>query len=251
MIETAKRFDNRVENYVKYRPHYPREVLDFFRNGLDLQKSSVIADIGSGTGISAKLFLENGNRVFGIEPNKLMREASEKYLEKYPNFKAIDGTSENTTLADKSVDFIIAAQAFHWFDTAKTLTEFRRILREDGFIALIWNERQLASNEFLRKYENFLTEFGTDYKNVRHDNITKESLNEFFNTNINQKTFENSQTLDFEGLLGRMISSSYMPSEENPRFPEMKKSLKRLFAERSEKGKIQVLYNTNILYTKL
>ncbi|MGI8543802.1 MAG: class I SAM-dependent methyltransferase [Aridibacter sp.] len=250
-MKTVSRFDNRVENYVKYRPHYPLEVLDFFRDELDLQKSSVIADIGSGTGISSKPFLENGNKVFGVEPNELMRKASLEYLKDYPNFKAIDGTSENTTLEDKSNDFIIAAQAFHWFTTAKTLTEFRRILRENGFVALIWNERQLNTNKFLRDYEKFLTEFGTDYKNVRHDKITKKSLNEFFKTNIYKKTFENSQTLDFNGLLGRLLSSSYMPSEENPRFEEMKKNLRQLFAEHAIKGKIKVLYNTNIFYTKL
>ncbi len=250
-MKTVSRFDNRVENYVKYRPHYPREMLDFFRDELDLKKNSVIADIGSGTGISAKLFIENGNNVLGIEPNELMRKASREHLKEYPNFKTIDGTSENTTLEDKSVDFIIAAQAFHWFNNANTLDEFRRILAEDGFVALIWNERQLDTNEFLREYENFLKEFGKDYNKVRHDNITTESLNEFFNKTVEQTTFENSQTLDFEGLLGRLLSSSYMPSEESPRFPEMKKSLKRLFAEHSEKGKIQVLYNTNIFYTKL
>ncbi|MDQ3633662.1 MAG: class I SAM-dependent methyltransferase [Acidobacteriota bacterium] len=249
--KTIIRFDNRVENYVKYRPHYPLEVLEFFRDELNLKKSSVIADIGSGTGISSKLFLENGNKVFGIEPNKLMREASVEYLKDYPNFKVIDGTSENTTLEDKYVDFIIAAQAFHWFNPAKTLTEFRRILRKNAFVSLIWNERQLDTNKFLRDYENLLTEFGSDYENVRHDKITKKSLNEFFKTNIYRKTFENSQTLDFNGLLGRLLSSSYMPSEENPLFEEMKKSLKQLFAEHARKGKIKVLYNTNIFYTKL
>ncbi len=250
-MKTVSRFDNRVENYVKYRPHYPCEVLDFFRDELNLKKSSVIADIGSGTGISSKLFLENGNQVFGIEPNKLMRKASEEYLEEFENFTAIDGTSENTTLGNKSVDFIIAAQAFHWFNTAQTLIEFRRILRENGFVALIWNERQLDTNKFLREYEKFLTEFGTDYEKVRHDKITKKSLNEFFKTNIYKKTFKNSQTLDFNGLLGRLLSSSYMPSKENPLFEEMKESLKQLFAEYARKGKIKVLYNTNIFYTKL
>lgn len=249
--KTITRFDNRVKNYVKYRPNYPLEVLDFFKNELKLQKPSVIADIGSGTGISSKLFLENSNKVFGIEPNLLMRKASVEYLKDYPNFKAIDGTSENTTLENKCVDFIIAAQAFHWFNTAKTLKEFRRILRKNAFVSLIWNERQLDSNKFLRDYENLLTEFGSDYENVRHDKITKKSLNEFFKTNIYRKTFENSQTLDFNGLLGRLLSSSYMPSEENPRFEEMKKSLKQLFAEHAIKGKIKVLYNTNIFYTKL
>ena len=173
---TITRFDNRVENYVKYRPHYPKAMLDFFRDELNLQKTSIIADIGSGTGISAKPFLENGNTVLGIEPNELMREASRNYLKDFSNFMIINGTAENTTLKDKSIDFIIAAQAFHWFETAKTLEEFRRILQEGGYVALIWNERQLDSNKFLRDYERFLIEFGTDYAEVRHDRITKKNF---------------------------------------------------------------------------
>ena len=161
---TVERFSNRVENYVKYRPGYPPEMLDFFRDELNLQKSSVIADIGSGTGISARLFLENGNKVFGVEPNEPMREAAEEFLQDFPNFESINGTAENTTLADKSVDFITAAQAFHWFDKVKVPLEFRRILRDNGHIVLIWNKRAIDSNDFLRDYENFLLEFGTDYE---------------------------------------------------------------------------------------
>lgn len=250
-MESAKRFDNRVKNYVKYRPHYPLEMLEFFRNELNLQKSSVIADIGSGTGISAKLFLENNNKVFGIEPNELMRKASEEYLSNFSNFQIVDGTAENTTLEDNSVDFIVAAQAFHWFDNKQTLSEFRRILRPNSYVSLIWNERQLDANEFLRTYEIFLKEFGTDYEKVRHDRINKESLQKMFDTEFNLQTFENLQTLDFEGLKGRILSSSYMPSENHPRFTEMEKTLKQLFAEHSEQSKIQVLYNTNVFYTRL
>ncbi len=250
-MKTSLRFDNRVKNYIKYRPHYPPEIIDLFRDEMNLQESSIVADIGSGTGISAKLFLENGNKVFGVEPNELMREASEKYLTDFPKFKVIDGTAANTTLEDKSVNIIIAAQAFHWFDNSETLNEFRRILRENGFVALIWNERQLDSNKFLREYENFLVEFGTDYQKVRHDNINRQNLKDFFETEIHSETFDNRQTLDFEGLLGRVLSSSYMPSEDHPRFAELQESLKSLFARHAEKGKINILYSTNIFYTKL
>lgn len=250
-MKTSSRFDNRVENYVRYRPHYPTEILNLFRDEMNLQTSSVVADIGSGTGISAKLFLENGNQVIGIEPNQLMRQASKVYLAEFTNFTVTDGTAENTTLADRSVDFIIAAQAFHWFSNIDAVKEFRRILRHDGYIGLIWNERQLDSNDFLRKYERFLLEFGVDYQKVRHDLITKKTLANFFNKNFDSKTFENSQTLDFQGLLGRILSSSYMPSEKDPRFAAMRKSLKQLFAEHAERGKISILYNTNIFYTKL
>ncbi len=250
-MKTADRFDNRVEHYVKYRPHYPSEMLGLFRDEMNLNTDSVIADIGSGTGISAKLFLENGNEVIGIEPNELMRNASRQYLSDFKKFKVVNATAENTSLTNDSVNIIIAAQAFHWFNNANTLREFRRIARQNGYVALIWNERQLDSNKFLGQYEQFLKDFGTDYDQVRHDQIDQKTLEDFFKSNIYSARFENSQTLDFQGLLGRILSSSYMPSEEHPGFLKMKKTLKQLFAEYSEKGRINILYDTNIFYTKI
>ena len=251
MPNSVERFSNRVENYIKYRPSYPKEMLDLFRHEMNLQTSSIIADIGSGTGISTKFFLENGNTVYGVEPNEAMRTGAEKFLKDFPNFKSIDGTSENTGLADKSLDFIIAAQAFHWFDKAKTRVEFKRILRENGWTALIWNERQLDSNDFLREYERFLLKFGTDYAQVRHENISNDILESFFQNKFQKAVFQNSQILDFEGLKGRMLSASYMPSEENPHFEEMMTNLKNIFTKYERNDKIEIIYDTNIYYGHL
>lgn len=251
MANTVERFSNRVGNYVKYRPGYPAQVLDLFQRQMNLREDSVIADIGSGTGISARLFLENGNRVFGVEPNRAMRAAAEEFLEDYPNFTSINGTAESTSLDRKSVDFVVAAQAFHWFDKEKTRAEFKRILKENGFAALMWNERQLDTTDFLRDYERLLIEFGTDYETVRHENITKETLRDFFQTEFEEAVFSNSQTVDFDGLRGRMLSSSYIPSEDCPRFSEMIKNLESLFATHAENGKIQILYDTKIFYGQI
>ena len=250
-MKTVERFSNRVENYVKYRPTYPAQVLDLFRDEMNLRNDSVVADIGSGTGISAKLFLENGNTVFGIEPNAAMRDAAESFLQDFPNFKSIDGTAETTNLENEAVDLVIAAQAFHWFDRAKTREEFKRVLRDKGFIALMWNERQLDSTAFLRDYERLLIEFGTDYETVRHENITKETLQDFFQTDFKEKTFSNVQAVDFKGLKGRMLSSSYIPTAENPRFGEMLENLESLFAQHNENDRIEILYDTKIFYGQI
>lgn len=250
MTAPTERFSDRVENYIKYRPSYPPEVLQLFRNKMFLQTSSVIADIGSGTGISAKIFLENGNEVFGIEPNEAMRKASEVFLQDFSTFHAVDGTAENTTLENKSVDFIIAAQAFHWFDKEKTRAEFRRILKLNGYVALIWNERQTDSNEFLCEYEKFLLKFGTDYKEVRHEQVTNEIISEFFQTEFHEESFLNAQKLDFTGLKGRVLSSSYMPSESHPCFAEMEKELNQLFTRYQKNDIISVLYDTKIFYSQ-
>ncbi len=251
MANTVERFSNRVENYVKYRPTYPPEVLQLFRDAMNLQTDSTVADIGAGTGISSKIFLENGNRVFAVEPNAAMREAAKVFLKDYPNFKIVSGTSENTTLEDNSIDFVVAAQAFHWFKQAETKKEFKRILKNGGSVALIWNERQLDSTAFLKDYEQHLIEFGTDYAAIRHDNITKETLRKFFQTDFQEAVFQNRQTVDFDGLKGRMLSASYVPAPENPRFPAMLKNLETLFAEHAENDRIEILYDTKVFYGQL
>lgn len=251
MSDPTKRFSNRVDNYVKYRPGYPEEVLALFKEKMNLTENSVIADIGSGTGVSTKVFLENGNTVYGIEPNEAMREASKVFLQDFPKFISTDGTAEDTTLADKSIDIINASQAFHWFEPAKTLAEFRRILKEDGFVSLIWNVRQLDSTEFLREYEQFLMNFGTDYKNVTREKFDKSELDEFFQTKLEETCFSYSQKFDFEGLKGRTLSSSYVPTEENPRYKEMIDELNRLFTKYQKEDTIDFLYDTKVYYAKI
>lgn len=251
MANTVERFSNRVANYVKYRPTYPKEVVQFLKEKLNLQSDSIIADVGSGTGISTKIFLENGNLVYGVEPNAAMRAAAEEFLKNFPNFRSVDGTSENTTLEDDSIDFVTAAQAFHWFEPEKTRAEFKRILKPAGYVVLIWNERQLDTNEFLREYENFLLRFGNDYEKVRHDNVSDEKLEDFFQGDFETATFQNAQIFDFEGLKGRVLSSSYMPSEQDARYEEMTKSLYAVFTKHAENDRIAVLYDTNVYYGKL
>lgn len=251
MASTVERFSNRVANYVKYRPTYPKGVLRFLQDELNLQSDSVVADVGSGTGISTKIFLENGNTAYGVEPNAAMRAAAEDFLKDFPNFKSVDGTSENTTLESNSIDFVTAAQAFHWFEPEKTLEEFRRILKPEGFVVLIWNERRLETNEFLREYEKFLLQFGTDYAKVRHDYLPKEKLGDFFPHGFKTISFQNAQIFDFEGLKGRVLSSSYMPSETDARYAEMTKSLLSIFTKHAENDRISILYDTNVYYGKL
>ncbi|HKP68473.1 MAG TPA: class I SAM-dependent methyltransferase [Pyrinomonadaceae bacterium] len=248
MTNSVTRFSDRVANYVKYRPGYPPEVLDLFKREMGLTRESILADIGSGTGLSTKSFLENGNTVYGVEPNQAMREAAEEFLRDFPNFISHDGTAEDTRLEDDSVDFITAAQAFHWFDPETTRTEFKRILKPGGYIALIWNERQLDTTPFLRDYEQLLLKYATDYERVRHENIDQERLGAFFETSYERATFANVQEFDFAGLRGRVLSSSYMPAEDHPTFPALEKELNTVFAKHSENDRIKVFYDTNIYY---
>jgi SAM-dependent methyltransferase len=247
-ISTSERFDNRVDNYVRYRPNYPFGVIECLKNEIGLSSSSIVADVGSGTGLSSKLFLDEGCLVCGVEPNETMREAAERFLSGYENFESINGTAENTTLENESIDFVVAGQAFHWFDADKFKEECKRILKPNGHVVLIWNERQLGTTPFLIDYENLLLEFGTDYKEVRHDDYERIKLENFFDKGFVKKTFPNAQHLDYDGLKGRMMSASYMPSESHPRFQEMIVELERLFARHQEDGKVKILYDTNVFY---
>ncbi|HEX3101770.1 MAG TPA: class I SAM-dependent methyltransferase [Pyrinomonadaceae bacterium] len=249
MTDTVERFSNRVENYVKYRPDYPQAIVPFLMENCGLTRESIIADIGCGPGISSRMFLENGNRVFGVEPNAAMREEAGRFLVKFPWFIPVDGTSDHTTLSDGSVDMVVAAQAFHWFDPNTTRPEFHRILKPGGHIVLIWNERQLDTTPFLIEYEAFLVKYAYDYGSVRHENIQAKELSDFFQKEYGSATFENFQDFDFEGLKGRMLSASYMPNETDAIFEEMIKELRALFAKHAENDRIKVFYDTKVYFS--
>jgi len=247
-MNSIARFSDRVENYVKYRPDYPPQIIELMRDEMNLSENSIVADVGSGTGIFTRILLKNDCTVFGVEPNLAMREAGESFLRGFENFKSVDGTSENTTLPKESVTHVIAAQAFHWFNTEQTRAEFRRVLKPNGFVVLIWNERQLDSTAFLRDYEQLLIDFGTDYVNVRHDNMTERGLREFFFDDFHERSFPNVQTADFAGLKGRLLSASYAPNENHPRFAEMLAQLQDIFARHERAGKVEIHYDTRVYY---
>lgn len=209
-----------------------------------------IADIGSGTGILCEPLLKRGIIVSAVEPNREMREAAEKLLSQYKNFKSINGTAENTGLSDNSIDSIIAGQAFHWFDRRKCKSEFTRIIKPGGFVALIWNDRRTDTTDFLKVYEDFLQMFGTDYAKVNHKNIQDEKiLSEFFGDGkYREKSFYNYQDVDFTGLKGRVLSASYMPTEQHPDFNHMRNCLKKIFLRYQENGKVRLDYDTRVYY---
>jgi SAM-dependent methyltransferase len=215
---------------------------------MGLNSETVIADVGSGTGISSKLFLDNGNVVYGVEPNSKMREAAAEFLAAYPNFYSIDGTSTTTNLFNALVNIITAAQAFHWFEPEPTRKEFKRILKPGGWVALMWNERQLDTTPFLIEYEKLLLKYAGDYTKVRHDNINETTLKTFFQGDFRSATFANKQVLDFDGIKGRVSSSSYMPSESDSQYSAMVEELQTLFDKHAENDRIQVFYDTNVFY---
>jgi len=245
-MDNTHRFGNRVENYVKYRPGYPAAVLDFLFETTGFTSSWKVADIGSGTGISTSLFLNNGNTVYAVEPNDAMREKAEELLGNDPGFISINGTAEHTGLAASSADLVIAGQAFHWFEPVAARKEFERIVRPGGAIALMWNERQVDS-EFEKAYEGLLQEFGTDYAQVNHSNVTLKEIESFFQPMPFQlKVTGNRQTFDWERLKGRLLSSSYIPIEENDIYKKMIERLRLIFVTWQRDGVVHFDYQTKL-----
>jgi SAM-dependent methyltransferase len=245
----TSRFSGRVENYIRYRPGYPPEVLKALQTGL--RSAHVIADIASGSGIWTRRLLENGNPVFGVEPNAEMREAGERFLAEFPKFTSVAGTAEATTLADQSADFVTAAQAAHWFDRARAREEIARILKPGGWLVLLWNERLTDSTPFLRDYENLLLTFGTDYQDVRHERTT-EVVNEFFDpAPFQERAFPMFQEFDYAGLEGRLLSSSYVPGPEHPKHAPMLRELRRIFDAHAVAGQVICEYKTRLYFGHL
>jgi len=256
MPETARhpaaRFSDRAEDYVKYRPHYSPEVVQGLQQDCGLRPDHLIADVGCGTGLLAKIFLENGNRVIGVEPNREMRRAGEEHLAGYASFRMLDGSAETTTLSDSSVDFVVAGQAFHWFRPDETRAEFARILKPGGWTVLIWHDRNLDSTPFLRAYEDLVRRHSVDYERVSHKWVaTYNALHEFFAPNeMNYIQQQNQQQLDCEGLRGRLLSSSYMP-KSGKRYEAMLRELPQLFSSSSADGRVILQYDTKIYFGHL
>lgn len=162
-LAPTERFTTRAEHYTKHRPRYPGELIQVVAQEAGLAPAARIADVGSGTGILAQLFLENGYTVFGVEPNEAMRGQAERLLSGWATFHSIAADAEATTLPAASVDGVVAAQAFHWFDAPRAVTEFRRITRPGGFVAVIWNVRDTDASPFMAEYERIVSQFGSDF----------------------------------------------------------------------------------------
>ena len=246
-LHSTARFSDRVDDYVRYRPDYPPGLLDWLQRELGVDAGWSVADIGAGTGISSKMFLDAGHRVTAVEPNAPMRAAAEQWLSAYDGFHAVDGTADATGLADASVDLVAVAQAFHWFDEEATRREFARILRPGGLAAIWWNSRRLSGTRFLEGYEALLKTYGTDYTSVAERYADDAHMRVWFGVGYRgDASFEHGQRLDFDALRGRLMSSSYAPQAGHPKHEPMLHELRELFDACAEHGTVSFDYDTRI-----
>jgi SAM-dependent methyltransferase len=246
MKSYTERFSDRVEQYARYRPRYPNALLDFLAN--KIPSPATVADIGSGTGILSGQLLQFGYQVMAVEPNKPMREAAERALSGNQGFTSVEGTAENTKLASFSVDAITCAQSFHWFDRAKCRTEFDRILRPLGFIALIWNDRA-RQDPLMKQYDELLTRLVPDYPDCSHRRVSTTDIQAFFSDGwFELFTFPNHQSLTREEFLGRLISSSYVPLAGEPGHDPLIQACNTLFDRFAVNDLIHFRYQTQLYF---
>jgi hypothetical protein len=218
----------------------------------NLAPGAVVADIGSGTGLSCEPFLRAGLAVIGVEPNEAMRAEGDRQLASFPQFRSVAGTAEATTLPDASVDLVTAAQAFHWFDIAPARAEALRILKRPPRAALIWNDRVSHGSAFAEGYEQLLLDFGIDYEKIRHRHAHEDSVAAFFgHRDYRVATFPNPTALDWPTLLARLNSASYVPKPDHPNHAPMVERLRALFAAAEREGRVTMDYVTRVFHGAL
>jgi ubiquinone/menaquinone biosynthesis C-methylase UbiE len=251
-MNPTERFTETVQNYIRYRPPYPSAVLDLLISECKLSKAKIMADIGSGTGLLSQLFLNYGNTVYGVEPNQAMRAAAADCLRSYPYFHSVAGCAEATQLPDKTIDFITAGTAFHWFDPDKTKREFQRIGKANAWVVLVWNVRNTEASALVSDYEDLICKYGKDYTTSNASKMDKVVLKEFFAPHsMKTAAFKNSQQFDWLGLKGRLLSTSYSLRPGDLHYESMLDELKLIFERYQEAGKVAFLYETKVYYSPI
>jgi SAM-dependent methyltransferase len=252
-MKPTERFSNRVEDYVRWRPGYPAELVPWLMAQCGLQAGDLVADIGCGTGLFTRELLLQGLKVRGVEPNGPMRAAGDEYLAEFGEaFHSGEGTAEATGLADHSVRLVTAAQAFHWFRPPQARAEFARILAPGGCAALIWNVRR-EDTPFLRGYEALLQRHAPEYAN---SGIPAQAdaavIGPFFApSGYIEHSFPYAQRFDRAGLRGRLLSSSYAPAAGTPGHEPMLAELDRLFDATQQDGEVSFDYDTRVFLGRL
>lgn len=245
--DSKERFSKRAEGYLKYRAGYSPVLLDFLKIECGLTPQCVIADVGSGTGLLAELFLRNGNRVYGIEPNREMREIAERSLKNHPSFQSLASCAESTSLASGSVDFVTVGRAFHWFDCHKALAEFVRIVKPQGWVVVVWLKRK-TSTPLLADYEDLLLAYAPEHK--RKGTVQRVVERQLLAEGFKDKLIDCQWSFDYEHLKGHTLSLSVSPDIGHPDYSPLLDELEALFQKYQEDGRLTFDYETSIYYAQ-
>jgi SAM-dependent methyltransferase len=247
----TERFGDRVEEYRRYRPGYPPALTRWLIDCAGLGKGNRVADLGSGSGLLTRDLLAAGLQVCAVEPNAGMRAAAEADLGHLPGFLSVDGTAEATGLPKASVRLVTAAQAYHWFVPDRARAEALRVLEPGGHAALIWNVRRLETR-FAQDYEALLNALCPDYAAGQPHQASTGEIGLFFGDRVPATAaFDYVQQFDFEGLRGRLLSSSYTPKAEDPARDTLVSALRELFDRHRQNGSISFEYDTRAWIAKM
>lgn len=251
MVNGAEVFTPLAADYARYRPGYPTELLDEIAAVCGIQPTWQIADIGSGTGNLARLFLQAGYQVIGVEPNREMREAAERHLASYPAFRSLDGIAENIPLANQSIDLITVGQAIHWFNIEQTRNEFLRILRPGGWVAVTWNDGASQDTAFAQAY-GALRHAYAQMCTVACDVPLSTGVESLFGAAIPRHTsFPHAQQFDLPGFLGRIRSSGILPQPGAPGCDDLTQQFTGLFSDHQQDGMVTFHYMAQLYIGQL
>jgi SAM-dependent methyltransferase len=249
-VDTVRRFDDRVDDYARWRPGYPAQVAAVL-HAAGLPRRATLADVGSGTGKLAATLLDAGHRVLGVEPGDAMRAAAQRALGEHPRWRQVAGRAEATGLSAGCVDAVVAGQAFHWFEPDATRAEFLRILRPDGLVALVWNDRNLQDCPLLAEYERLLVAHAPGYAALERRGDGDDGVRAFFSpAEPRVSSLPNVQRLLWDGLVGRARSASYLPLA-GPGHDAFFAGLRAAFERHARDGAVDLLHDTRVYVGRL
>jgi len=254
MSDAAERFTGRAAQYAKHRPGYPEAAIAYLRGEAGIGPGSVVADIGSGPGQSSEPWVAMGCEVYAVEPNEEMRRFAEARFAGIRTFHSVAARAERTGLETASVDLIVSATAFHWFDPEAARREFKRILKPAGVAALMWNRRATRRSAFLREYEEALLAHSAEYRerwSKDRQDFTPVIRACFGHSDYRTARFENVQWYDWEGLAGRLQSASYSPLPGDPEHEPLLERVKRAFEAHQVRGMVALAYETTLYHGRL
>ncbi len=250
-LTNKHKFDQKGAVYSGGRPSYPEEIFSYLESNKIINSNSVCADIGAGTGIFTSQLAPCVKSVYAVEPNENMRFVAEQQYGSLGNVISVNATAESTTLSDASLDMITVAQAFHWFDREKFKTECRRILREDGYVVLVWNDRD-ANSEIIK--DNFAVnkEFCPNFKGSSNGiDFGKEGFSDFFCGEFEIIEFENNYVYDIDTFIKRNLSSSYSPKVTDSNYNSYVNAIKAVFNKHCVGGVVNYPYITRCYIGKV
>jgi len=250
-MDHHSKFSSKAEIYAKYRWDYDPKAIASLCQIAGINHNSVVADIGSGTGMLTAHFVNNVSKIYAIEPNAEMRAIALKNLAQYPAFVSIDALADSTTLPDNSVDLIVVGRAIHWFNAETTKPEFLRILKPNGWLATCRVTHEdlelLEALKILRK-----TESGWNVAQDKSKILENNDLESYYFNN-NYQTIKQHSVIqeDWQQFLGRMLSHSPAPNSNNPLFPKFEAAAKKIFQSYSKAGILEIKIATEIKLGKI